>query len=68
MEIDENPTPKAENPSLNNRVLHLHIGRHKTGTTSFQNFLHENRLELEGMGVDLFETQISLDDSVGRIS
>jgi hypothetical protein len=68
MEIDNNPAPKAEDPSLNRRVLHVHIGRLKTGTTSFQNFLHEHRTELEEVGVGLFETQISLDENVGRVS
>ena len=58
----------ADDPSLEKRVLHLHIGRHKTGTTSFQNFLHKNLKELEKMGVGLFKTKISLNASLGPIS
>ena len=52
---------------LENRYLHLHIGRHKTGTTSFQNFLHENVSALNEAGVGLFKSQISLDESSGPL-
>ena len=32
-------------------MLILHIGRHKTGTSSIQHFLHDNREELKARGV-----------------
>jgi hypothetical protein len=64
----KNTHSKAGDSSLEKRFLHLHIGRHKTGTTSFQNFLHENVTELAEMGVGLFKTQISLNESLGPIS
>jgi hypothetical protein len=55
-------------PSVANRFLHLHIGRHKTGTTSFQNFLHENLRGFEELGVSLFKTEISLNADTGPIN
>lgn len=43
------------------RYLHLHIGRHKTGTTSFQAFLDKNQKTLLDQDIALFESEISLD-------
>ena len=42
------------------RYLHLHIGRHKTGTTSFQVFLDKNHKKLLQRDIALFESDISL--------
>lgn len=41
------------------RTLHLHIGRHKTGTTSFQHYLATNQDALEELEIGLFTTRIS---------
>lgn len=43
------------------RYLHLHIGRQKTGTTSFQVFLDKNHQRLLQRDIALFESDISLD-------
>lgn len=47
--------------SSDERTLHLHIGRHKTGTTTFQNFLNDNQQRLHERGFHTFQSQITLD-------
>lgn len=36
---------------MNNKILYIHIGLHKTGTTAIQYFLHNNRKALLRMGI-----------------
>ncbi len=37
------------------KALFLHIGPHKTGTTSIQRFLQENRARLHELGIDFYQ-------------
>ena len=46
--------------SVLERVLHLHIGVHKTGTTSFQTLLAANRNLLGREGIGLFKSALTL--------
>jgi hypothetical protein len=39
------------------RELFLHVGMHKTGTTSIQQTLHANRARLQRAGLSYFEAE-----------
>jgi hypothetical protein len=51
------PSARAYNSQMPKRVCYIHVGPHKTGTTSIQWFLQENRAELLRAGVFVPESE-----------